>query len=42
MRMLGPSGNPGLPNLGSIVRALNRHVGVRVTAQAEIADAAAT
>lgn len=41
MRMLGPNGNPSLLNLGSIVRALNRHVGVRVTARAEIVGAAA-
>ncbi len=37
MRMLAPSGNPSLANLGSIVRALNKHVGVRVKARAELA-----
>jgi len=42
MRMLGPNGNPSLLNLGSIVRALNKHVGVRVTARAEIADVTAS
>ena len=41
MRMLGPNGNPSLLNLGSIVRALNRHVGVRVAARAEMIGAAA-
>jgi DNA-binding phage protein len=40
MRMLGPKGNPSLLNLGSIVRALNKHAGVRVTARAEMAVAA--
>jgi DNA-binding phage protein len=39
MRMLGPNGNPSLLNLGSIVRALNKHVGVRVTARVEMSDA---
>ena len=38
MRMLGPKGNPSLSNLGSIVRTLNKHVGVRVTARAELAE----
>ena len=37
MRMLGPNGNPSLSNLGGIVRALNKHAGVRVTARAELA-----
>ena len=41
MRMLGPNGNPSLLNLGSIARALNRHVGVRVAARAEMVGAAA-
>ena len=41
MRMLGPSGNPSLRNLGRIIRALTTHAGVRVTARAEPADAAA-
>ena len=34
MRMLGPNGNPSLANLGSIVRALNKHAGIRMTAKA--------
>ena len=42
MRMLGPAGNPSLLNLGRIVRALNRHAGVRVTARAELADSVAS
>lgn len=41
MRMLGPNGNPSLLNLGSIIRALNRHVGVRVTVWAEMVGAVA-
>ena len=40
MRMLGPNGNPSLLNLGSIVRALNRHVGACVTLRAEMVGAA--
>lgn len=42
MRMLGPNGNPSLRNLGSIVRALNKHLGVRVTARVEMSDATAS
>ncbi len=41
MRMLGPKGNPSLLNLGSIVRAINKHVGVRVMARVEMAGVAA-
>lgn len=37
MRMLGSNGNPRLSNLGAIIRALNQHTGVRVTARAEAA-----
>lgn len=42
MRILGPNGNHGLFNLSSIVRMLNKHADVCLTARAELADAPAT
>lgn len=42
MRMVGKNGNPRLGSISAIFKAINQHVGIKITAHAELLKIAVT